>query len=89
MNMVLQPVKCKNTVDTAIDTIGKYIAENMHVGDALPSERELAEQRVFLLSNSRCTVSSQQNDHIIHIRCVENALAEQRLRDCAIAFENA
>lgn len=42
--MVLQPLKCKNTVDIAIETIGKYIAENMHVGDALPSERELAEK---------------------------------------------
>ena len=44
MIMVLQPVKCKNTVDIAIETIGKYIAENTHVGDALPSERELAEK---------------------------------------------
>ena len=42
--MVLQPVKCKNTVDIAIETIGNFIAETMHVGDTLPSERELAEQ---------------------------------------------
>ena len=41
---MLRPVKCKNTVEIAIENIGKYIAENLHVGDVLPSERELAEQ---------------------------------------------
>ena len=41
---MLRPVKCKNTVEIAIENIGKYIAENLHVGDVLPSESELAEQ---------------------------------------------
>ena len=41
---MLRPVKCKNTVEIAIENIGKYIAENLRVGDVLPSERELAEQ---------------------------------------------
>ena len=44
MNMMLRPVKCKNTVEIAIENIGNYIAENLRVGDVLPSERELAEQ---------------------------------------------
>jgi DNA-binding FadR family transcriptional regulator len=41
---MLQPVKCKTTVDIAIETIGNYIANNMQEGDVLPSERDLAEQ---------------------------------------------
>ena len=41
---MLKPVKYKNTVDIAIEHIGNYIAKNMHVGDILPSERELAEK---------------------------------------------
>ena len=41
---MLQPVKCKNTVDIAIEHIGNYIANNMRKGDVLPSERELAEK---------------------------------------------
>ena len=41
---MLQPVKCKNTVDMAIEHIGNYIANNMREGDVLPSERELAEK---------------------------------------------
>ena len=40
---MIQPVKCKNTVEIAIENIGSYIAENLQVGDVLPSERELAE----------------------------------------------
>lgn len=41
---MLEPVKYKNTVDTAIEHIGNYIAKNMKEGDVLPSERDLAEQ---------------------------------------------
>ena len=41
---MLKPVKIKNTVEIAIDNIGAYIAENLQVGDVLPSEREIAEQ---------------------------------------------
>lgn len=41
---MLRPVKCKNTVETAIENIGDYIARNLNVGDILPSERDLAEQ---------------------------------------------
>ncbi len=40
---MILPVKCKNTVEIAIENIGSYIAENLQVGDVLPSERELAE----------------------------------------------
>lgn len=41
---MLQPVKHKNTVSIAIDNIGEYIINNLHVGDVLPGEREIAEQ---------------------------------------------
>ena len=41
---MLRPIKHKNTVETAIENIGSYIAGNLRVGDVLPSERELAEQ---------------------------------------------
>ncbi|MBR2427236.1 MAG: hypothetical protein IKB16_10925 [Lentisphaeria bacterium] len=40
MIMVLQSVKCKITVDIAIETIGNFIAENMYVGDAFPGYQE-------------------------------------------------
>ena len=41
---MLRPIKCKNTVETAIENIGTYIAYNLHPGDVLPSERDLATQ---------------------------------------------
>lgn len=41
---MLQPVRHKNTVSIAIDNIGEYIINNLHVGDILPGEREIAEQ---------------------------------------------
>ena len=41
---MLKPIKTKNTVEIAIDNIGAYIAENLQVGDVLPSEREIAER---------------------------------------------
>ena len=44
--MVLQSVKCKITVDIAIETIGNFIAEGMHVGDALPSLGQCCEEDI-------------------------------------------
>ena len=41
---MLQPIKCKNTVETAIESIGTYIAYNLHPGDVLPIERDLSTQ---------------------------------------------
>lgn len=41
---MLKPVKCKNTVDVAIEHIKNYIVQNMKVGDVLPSERDIAEK---------------------------------------------
>ena len=40
---MIHPVKCKNTVELAIENIGNFIAQNLQEGDVLPSERDLAE----------------------------------------------
>ena len=41
---MLSPIMRKNTVEIAIDCIGDYIINNLHEGDVLPSEREIAEK---------------------------------------------